>query len=201
MISTRDAVFAAAIARPELRELRRVAPRSRARSTSRPRKPRRHDADDLERRAVDEHGPSEHVRIAIEAALPPLVAQHDHRVAARPLVIGRSRARVPSPASTPSDLEEIPGDERHRHHPAVDPQIDVGQRRIGIGEDAASRVAAPRTADASAATGSPSACSVRSTPYMSLTAGTESTLNRNAVQEGKQHRHHAESDRDGRDDR
>ena len=44
----------------------------------------RHDADDLEGRAADEHGPSQHVRIAIEAAIPALVAQHDHRIAARP---------------------------------------------------------------------------------------------------------------------
>ena len=85
----------------------------------------RHDADDLERRAVDEHGPSQHVRIAIEAAIPALVAQHDHGIAARPLVI-RGTEGASHHGIDAHDLEEIAGDERDRHHPAVDAQVDVG---------------------------------------------------------------------------
>ena len=96
--------------------------------------PRRHHADDLERRAADEHGPSQHVRIAVEVAGPAPVAQHDDRIAARLVVGGREGAS--HHGIDADDLEEVAGDQRHRHHPAIDAEIDVGQRRIGVGEDA-----------------------------------------------------------------
>ena len=132
--SSADAVFLAAVARPELRQQRQWRPEV-GRAHFEAAESLRHDADDLERQAVDDHGASQHVRIAIEAAGPPLVAQHNHRVAARSLVIRRSE-RPPQDAPDADDLEEISRDERDCHHLSVNAQVDVVQRRIGIGEDA-----------------------------------------------------------------
>ena len=81
-------VFAAAIGRTELPQLRQRRPRVGAAYLQTP-EASGGDADDLERRTVDEHGPAEHVRVTIEMSIPPLVAQDDHRVAARTRVIGR----------------------------------------------------------------------------------------------------------------
>ena len=108
--------------------------------------PRRHHADNLVRRAGDEHGPSEHVRIAIEVALPSLVAQHDHGIAAGAIVIGGAE-RPPHRRVHAHDIEEAGRHEVDRHHPAVDPQIDLGQRRVGVRKDARFRDAALRNAD------------------------------------------------------
>ena len=117
----------------ELPELRQRRPEVRGRDLEAAER-RRHHADDLERLAADEHGPSQHVRIAVELAGPAPVAQHDDPMAARLVVGGREGAshhRI-----DPDDLEEVAGDERRRHHPAIDAEIDVGHRRIGAGEDA-----------------------------------------------------------------
>ena len=96
MISTPTLSSPAAKSGTELREPRQRRPEVR-RADLEAAEARRHHADDLERRAVDEHGPSEHVRIAIEVAIPALVAQHDHRIAAGPLVIGGAERCAPSP--------------------------------------------------------------------------------------------------------
>ena len=156
--------------------------------------PGRHHADDLERRAVDEHGPSQHVRIAIEAALPALVAQHD-----RPdcrqlrLVIGGAE-RAPHHRIHVDHLEEVARDEGDRHHPAVDTQIDVVHRRVGVREDARF----PRNASNRGRVSSeraPSASRGRSTAYNRADVRDLIDAEQERVQDGEEHRHHAEADR------
>ena len=66
--------------------------------------------------------------------IPPLVAQHDHGVAARTRVVGRHEGAAHDRIDA-NDLEEIPGDERDRHPPAVDVKIDPGHGGVGVCED------------------------------------------------------------------
>ena len=144
MMLDADAVFAAAIARAGTAASCASGAQKSGAATSRPRNACRHHADDLERRAADEHGPSEHVRIAIEVAGPALVAQHDRPDCRLTLVVGGASAR-PITGSTPTTWKKLPVTSDDRHHPAVDAQIDVGHRRIGVGEDAGLPCATPRT--------------------------------------------------------
>ncbi len=65
--------------------------------------------------------------------LQPSVAQHDHRIPAR-LVVRRSEGPADRGIDA-DDLEEIAGDERHRRHPAIDAEVDVGHGGIRVGED------------------------------------------------------------------
>ena len=53
---------------------------------------------------------------------------------ARARIVGRHEGAADDRID-PNDLEEIPGDERDRHRPAVDEQIHLGHRGVGVGED------------------------------------------------------------------
>src|SRR5262245_36781644 len=70
----------------------------------------------------------------MEMSIPPLVTEYDHRGAARTRVVGRhhgaSHDRIDA-----NDLEEIPGDERDRHPPAVDIKNDLWHGGVGVCED------------------------------------------------------------------
>ena len=123
--------------------------------------------------ARDQHGPFEHLRIAIEVPMPSLVAQHDHRVAR--FIVGR-RQRAAHHGCDPDDLEEIARHQRSVHDPAIDADVDVADSGVGVSEDA--RLSAQRFELRT--------CELRllatrqllpSTPYISPTAGTASTRN------------------------
>ena len=50
------------------------------------------------------------------------------------LVVGR-RQRASHRGADADHLEEVAGDERAEHHAPVDAAVDVGQLRVGVGED------------------------------------------------------------------
>ena len=81
MMSTVDVVLAAAILRLKCSQLRQRRPEVGAADLEAA-KALRCDADDFKRCVMNEHRPSDHVGIALEMAIPSLVTQHDHRIAA-----------------------------------------------------------------------------------------------------------------------
>ena len=126
-------VFAAADVRHEIGEAGERRPEV-GRPDLETAEPLRHHADDLVWRAADEHRASNHVGIAVEVALPSRVAQHEDGVAAGAIVVG-SAERASHDRVHAHDAEEARGHEIDRHHPPVDPQIDLVQLRVGLGED------------------------------------------------------------------
>ena len=132
-------------------------------------------------------------------SIPPLVAQDDHRVAARTRVIGRHEA-ASHDRIDPNDLEEIPGDERDRHPPAVDMKNDAGHGGVGVCEDM--RVGSHRLEH-------------RTRQQRAIAVGRLGPLDRvhladvghlvdaedERIENGEQHRHHAKSDGHCHDDR
>ena len=96
--------------------------------------PLRHHPDNLVGRAGNEHRASNHVGIAVEMALPSLVAQHEDGVPAGAIIVG-SVERASHDRRHADDAEEARGHEIDRHHPPVDAQIHLIQIRVGVGED------------------------------------------------------------------
>ena len=128
-----DLVFAAADVRHEIDEAGERRPEV-GRTDLETAEPFRHHSDDLVWRAGDEHRASNHVGIAVELALPSLVAQHEDGVAACAIIVG-SAERASHDRVHAHDTEEARRHEIDRHHPPIDPQIDFVHRRVGLGED------------------------------------------------------------------
>ncbi len=105
------------------------------RSDAEPPKAVGHDADDLVRRAVDDHAATDHGRIASEQLVPSDVTQHDHRPAGKPLVVSRHQ-RAPERGLDPQHLEEVPGDEGCDSRDGPRCASVPRQHREGISEDA-----------------------------------------------------------------
>ena len=160
--------------------------------------PFRHHADNLERRAADEHRPSQHVWIAIEVALPSRVAQHEHGIAARAIVIGRAQ-RSTHDRVHGHGVKETARHQVDRHHPAVNPQIELVHRRIGACEDV--RFLAQRFETRAGERRGIIIGLLRPFDGVHLVdVGHRVSPEDQDVQDGEEHRDDAQSDRNGRDD-
>ena len=132
-------------------------------------------------------------------ATPSLVAQHDHRVAARTLIVRRRQ-----PAShhriDANNVKEISRHESHRHHAAIDAHIELGNSGVHVGEDVGLR--SHRIEH-----GARQRCLIavghwRSLQLVHLTdVGHLVDAKEQRIENGEQHRHHAKSDGHGHDDR
>ena len=132
-------------------------------------------------------------------ALPSLVAQHDHGIAAGAIVIGGAE-RPAHHRVHAHDIEEAARHEVDRHHPAVDTQIDLGQRRVGVRKDARFRTQRFETR-----TGEQRALAVcLPRPLDGVHLGNVRdcvAAEEQRVQDGEEDRYHAEPDRNGHDNR
>ena len=128
-----DAFFATAMDRPELTEQRERRPIVR-RTDGETAKAVRHDADDFGRDPVDEHAAAQHRRVTRELPVPTLVTEHHHRLPLGPLIVAGEQ-RPSQRGLDAEDLEEVAGNQRAGHHPAIDAAVEIGQLRIGVGKD------------------------------------------------------------------
>ena len=94
-----------------------------------------HDADDLEREPIDEQPATENGRVARKQPVPSAVAEDHHRLSRGRLVVGR-RQRASDRGADAEHLEEVARDERAAHQAPVDEAVDIGDLRVGVGEDA-----------------------------------------------------------------
>jgi hypothetical protein len=147
---------------------------------------------------MNEHRPPDHVRIALEMPIPSLVTQHDHRVAARTLIV-RRREPASHDRIDADDLKEICGDQRDGHHAAIDTQIDFFDGRVRIGEDAGLR--SHRIEHGTREWWKVAAGLWRPLHLVHLAdVGDVVDAKEHRVQDREEHRHHAQSDGHGRDD-
>ena len=97
-------------------------------------------------------------------------------------------------------MEETAADERHGHDPPVNTQIDVGQRRIGIGEDpgfSTQRLELRARQERSITIGQPRPFD----PVHLGDVGDRVDPEQERIQDGEEDRHDTETDRNGDHDR
>ena len=131
-----DAVFACRGRPAGTRRAATAAPSSPARSTSSPRNPSGITPIISNGAPLTSTVRPSTFGSRLKRRCQPLIAQHDDRRCRRPRSSSAGPSARPMRALHADDLEEVAGDERDGHHPAVDAQIDVGHRRVGVGEDA-----------------------------------------------------------------